>query len=114
MKTLEQIVSEVRDGGRPEYEELRYAICAMEALLTFNRLAFSKLARAEQEGKKPFLTSSAVWQRDENFNRNNRAYSKPPKEYVGWGNDPDNPEFLKRRKTSIKIMDKMIDLADKV
>ena len=103
MKTLDEIIESVRNGDRPEYEDLRYAICAMSALETFDRLAIMKLAEAEREGKKPVLTYSAQWQWEEHFNRRKKAGAKPPKEYVGWNNDPENPEFLKRRKVAKKI-----------
>lgn len=94
---LGQIIEAVRDGERPDYEDLRYAICAMSALLTFDRNAFMRLAEAETDGKKPFLVTSAQWQWEEHFRRVQSAMAKPPKEYVGWNNDPDNPAFLSRR-----------------
>lgn len=101
---LGEIINAVRDGERPDYEDLRYAICAMEALSIFDRNAFMKLAEAEQEGRKPFISTSAVWQWQQRFRRGQVAMSKPPKEWVGWNNDPDNPDFLARRKTAQQIM----------
>lgn len=109
MKTLNEIVNSVRDGARPDYEDLRYAICALEALRVFDGQAFMKLAEAEREGKKPFMVTSAQWQWEEHFNRHKRASEKPPKEYVGWNNDPDNPAFQARRGLSKKIMGKAIE-----
>lgn len=106
MKTLGEIVEAVRDGERPDYDDLRYAICAMEALAVFNRQAFMKLAETERDGKKPVLTRSAVWQWEEHFRREKIASDTPPKKYVGWNNDPDNPEFLERRKKSQQLMAK--------
>jgi TRAP-type C4-dicarboxylate transport system substrate-binding protein len=103
---LHEIISVVRDGGRPDYEDLRYAICALDALAVFNRSAFMKLAEAEREGRKPFMTSSAQWQWEEHYRREQTALGKPPKEYVGWNNDPDNPEFLARRKRAQAFMQK--------
>lgn len=108
MKTLGDIIDAVRDGERPDYEDLRYAICATSALMTFDRNALSNLAIAETEGKKPVLIYSAVFQHAENFNRVKRALSKPPKEYIGWGNDPENPDFLARRAQSIRLVEAVI------
>lgn len=110
-KTLAEIIESVRDGGRPDYDDLRYAICAMEAIATFDRMAFMRLAEAEKAGKKPFMTTSAQWQFEESFNRAKRAMDKPPKQYVGWNNDPDNPEFLARRKKSQRIIKAIVDKA---
>lgn len=103
MNTLSDIINAVRDGEKPDYEELRYAICAMSALSVFNRKALMNLAEAEREGKKPFLSYSAVHQWEEHYRREQTALGKSPKEYVGWNNDPENPEFLSRRNSSKKI-----------
>lgn len=102
--TLNEIIESVRDGNKPDYEDLRYAICAMSALMVFDRMALSKLAMAEIENKKPFLVHSAEWQFGEHLQRVNDAMDKPPKEYVGWNNDPENPDFLSRRKISIGVV----------
>ena len=107
--TLYEIIEAVRDGKRPDYEDLRYAICAMDALMTFDRMALQKLSIAETEGKTPILTYSAAWQYEEHFNRVKRALGKPPKQYVGWNNDPENPDFLARRKASSKIIAKVTE-----
>jgi hypothetical protein len=106
MNTLGDIIDSVRDGEKPEYEDLRYAICAMDALMTFDRMALMKLSEAESEGKKPVLVYSAKYQFKENFDRVKLALEKPPKEYIGWNNDPDNPEFLNRRNKAKRIMSK--------
>jgi hypothetical protein len=104
MKSLSDVIQQTMDGGKPEYEELRYALLAMSSLSVFNRQAFMRLADAEKSGKKPFMTTSANWQFEEHYRREQAALSKPPKEWLGWNNDPENPEFLKRRKISQKIM----------
>lgn len=106
-KTLSEIIESVRDGGRPDYEDLRYAICAMEALATFDRNALMRLADAEREGSRPFLVRSAVWQLNEYFGRTKRAGAKPPKEWIGWSNDPDNPEFLERRAAAKRLLERV-------
>lgn len=106
MKTLDEIIDAVRDGERPDYDDLRYAICALSALEVFDNTALMRLCEAERDGKKPFLVTSAQWQFEEHFNRRKRAGCKPPKEYVGWNNDPDNPEFLKRRELAKKVCSK--------
>lgn len=103
MRTLGNIVEAVQRNERPDYEELRYAVLALQALSTFDRMAFMKLAETEREQRKPLLTRSAVWQWEEFFNRIKRAMEKSPKEWVGWNNDPENPEFQERRSIALKI-----------
>lgn len=112
MRTLDEIVSAARGGEKPSVDELRYAVVAMDHLLTFDRMAFMTLAEAEREGKKPFLTRSAVWQWEEWFGRMKRALAKSPKEWLGPDNDPDSAEVQKRRAIASKIMDKAIRAAD--
>ncbi|MCT5065468.1 hypothetical protein LZM17_29195 [Pseudomonas aeruginosa] len=111
MRTIGEIIEATKAGERADYDELRYTICAMDALMTFDRQAIWKLAEAESEGKKPFLVYSAVWQRDENFGRIKRALAKPPKEYVGPNNDPDSPEVQERRRKFIALFDKVAESA---
>lgn len=108
MKTLGQIIDEVKQGLKPDYEDLRYAVCAMDALMVFDRNAIWKLAEAESENKKPVLVYSAVFQRDENFRRIKTAMNITPKQYVGPNNDPDSPEVQKRRKASQNLMSKVM------
>lgn len=105
MRTLLEIIDATRDGGRPEYDELRYAVCALDALTTFDEMALRKLVEAENEGKNPVLVWSAKFQYEERFNRMKRALNADPKTWVGWDNDPDNPEFVKRRQSAIRLFE---------
>ena len=104
--TLGEIIDLVRSGEKPNYDDLRYAVCALEALRTFDSMALMRLAGVEGKEKKTISPSSAVFQYEESFNRTKRSLAKPPKEWIGWENDPDNPEFLKRRMSSLKIFEK--------
>jgi len=108
MRTLGEIIEAAKSGEKPDYDELRYAVCAMDALMTFDRQAIWKLAQAEQEGKKPVLVYSGLWQRDENFGRIKRAMATTPREYVGANNDPDSPAVQERRRKSIALMDRLL------
>lgn len=105
---LGEIIEAVRSGERPDYEDLRYAICALEALTVFDSQALMRLAEAEQEGKRAFLVTSAAWQWGEHFERRKRALARPPKDYVGWNNDPDNPAFLERRQQAQRLVGKLM------
>lgn len=106
--SLGQIIEAVRSGERPGYEDLRYAICALVALSVFDSQALQRLSEAEKEGKRAFMVSSAEWQWNEHFERRKRALDKAPKAYVGWNNDPDNPEFLERRAQSVRLVEKLL------
>lgn len=108
MMTLGEIIEAARSGERPDYDELRMAVCAMDLLMTFDRQAIWKLAEAESGKKKSFLVNSAIWQRDENFGRIKRAMGKPPLEYLGASYNPDSPEVQERRRMSIGLMNKSV------
>jgi hypothetical protein len=104
VKTLGEIIEAAKSGERPDYDELRLAVCAMDMLMTFDRQAIWKLAEGEEKGKKPFLVWSGLWQRDENFTRVKRAMASDPKSYLGANYDPDSPAVQERRRMSIAIM----------
>ena len=105
MRPLGEIIEAARSGERPDYDELRLAVCAMDMLMTFDRQAIWKLAEGEQKGKKPMLVWSSLWQRDENFTRVKRAMATDPKSYLGPNYDPDSPAVQERRRMSIAIKD---------
>ena len=113
MRKLGEILDDARTGGKPEYDELRYAVCVLEALLTFDDRAMQKLYEAEDFGKKPQLIYSAKWQYEERFGRIKRAMEVNPKDYLGWNNDPDNPEVGIRRKALIKAVENLMDGKEK-
>ena len=106
MRTLGEISEAVRSNERPDYEELRYAVLAYQALTTFDSRALMRLSEAEREQKKPMLSNSAVFQYREHFTRFKLALAKSPQEWVGWNNDPANPEFQKHRAIGLKLLDR--------
>lgn len=108
MRTLGEIIEAARSGEKPTVDELRYAVCALDILMTFDRNALFKLAEAEQAGKKAVLVYSPTWQRDESFNRVKRALEKSPKEYLGPNFDPDRAEVQLRRKASVDLYTKAL------
>jgi hypothetical protein len=51
--------------------------------------------------------------RNESFNRYKSALQKSPKDYVGWNNDPMNPEYQKLRQAESKLFDKLFEKVSK-
>lgn len=111
MRTLGEIIEAAKAGEHPDYDELRLAVCALDALMTFDRDAIWKLAAAEQEGKRPMLVWSAVWQRDEQFGRVRRALAKSPRDFLGQTYDPDSPEVQARRRKALALFDRLAQQA---
>lgn len=105
MKTLSEIIEICKDGGKPDVDDARFAICALDALLTFESTSLMRRASRDKEGKKDVFSHN--WYFEESFNRIKRAMGKPPIEYLGDNHNPDNPEVQKRRKVSQKMWDKV-------
>lgn len=104
MKTLGEIIDETKDGGRPDYDDLRYALIAMCALHHFAFKSLIDLAQREHEGKyKPNLFG-LDWASRERFNQLKAAMAVPPKQYVGESHDPDSEECKKWRSISKNVL----------
>ena len=108
MKTLSEIIDETKDGGRPEYDELRYALVAMCALHQFAFKSLMDLASRERDGKYKPTLFGLDWTAKERFNQFKAALNMPPKEYVGTSHDPDGEEAKKWRKISKGILNKVL------
>lgn len=107
MKKLGEIIDEVMDGGRPEYDELRYALIAVNALRGFDSRAIMKLWDKERNGKYKANLFGLEWEARESHTRAQKAMEVDPKTYVGPDHDPDNPECQKFRKAAKNMMTRM-------
>lgn len=108
MKNLGEIIELCKAGEKPDIDDARMAICALDALITFDSTHIMRMAQREADGKKTGIFT-AERNYAEHFNRMKRALSKPPIEWLGPNNNPDNPETQKRRQVSKKIFEKMFD-----
>lgn len=99
MRTLFDIIQDVQNGGMPKYDELRYAVCALDALNIFHSLALHDLAALEQRQDLKEPMHSAEFHFHNCFIRTKEAFNLSPKEWLGWQNDPANQAYLDRRKT---------------
>jgi len=100
MRTVGDILEAVKDGEQPSFDEMKYCLLAIEALHFFNLRAIKYLS----EDKTLF---SPKKEKEEALNRMERCLNTGAKEYVGWENDPDNPDFQKNRKNMKKLLDKL-------
>lgn len=109
MRTLFEIIEEVKDNKRPDYEELRYA------LLVYNFMMFMdhKNLREELLSEKRSSEFIRKFKAQNSHDMFRNALSKSPKDYLGWNEDPENPEYQKRRKLSEKIYDNFLAKREK-
>lgn len=96
MRILSEIIEDVKAGGKPEYDELRFALLAYNALLFFADRDVRRLSEPTVSELIKKLTN------EENFNRHKKALEKDPKVYIG-NDNPDLPEYQEQRKQSERI-----------
>lgn len=108
MRTLIEIIEDVKDGKKPEYEELRYALVVMDFLSigidTFLLMDLYGKGKLQDWDKKKFELKWEIKQ---------KALKSDPKVYAG-SLDPDLPERQKERALFKKIGDKCIKKSQEV
>jgi hypothetical protein len=97
MRTLSEILKAARDNEQIEVREARYALCVMDALSTFDTQAL----KGHKVG--PFDQFA------ESFRRWKAELGKSPDQWLGWDNDPENPECQRRRDISKKLYDRIVN-----
>lgn len=105
MRVLSDIVDDVKSGGRPEYDELRFALLVYNALLFFADQDVRSLSEPTCSELRKKLTS------EENFNRHKKALDKDPQAYIG-GDNPDLPEYQEQRKRSERIFNGILKIIE--
>lgn len=105
MRNLHEIIEDCKLNKKPDYDELKYALLVMSGVLN---LVNYELCKLYAEGKMPneFIRKLKL---DGICSMYRKALNKPPKEYLGWGNDPENPEYQRFH----AIGNTLVDLAIK-
>lgn len=102
MRNLSDVIEDCKTNGRPDYEELRYSVLVMTGVLN---MVNSELIKLYVEGKMPnkFIRKMKLDGGVCTMYRN--ALNKSPKDYLGWNNDPENPEYQKFHAMGNKLAD---------
>lgn len=104
MRSLFDIVEEVKDNKKPDYEELRYALLVYSFLLSMDhRHLREELLKEERPNQ--FIRELRA---KNSFDMYKGALEKSPKEYLGWQDDPENPEYQKFRLLGKSLFNKAI------
>lgn len=93
MRTLEDLVNAALEGQKLDAEEVTYAFLALNNLLI--HLNNDLFAASHSLATTRTLTVEQLAQSV--FERQNRCMKTPPKEWIGWNNDPANAEVQARR-----------------
>jgi len=99
MRKLIDIVESAKDGKMPTHEECYWAMLALSHLHYFE----ANDLRSITNGKEDIRSKMTA---DEAFRRRKIAFDKSPMDWVGWPNDPSNPEYQKVRATAFKVFEK--------
>jgi hypothetical protein len=105
MRTLYDIIEATKKNERPEYDELRYSILVMTGILN---LVNHELAEIYVTGKMPSEFSRKLKLSGGSVTMYGEALRKPPKEYLGWNNDPENPDYQRFHEIGLKLVDKAL------
>ena len=98
--SLSEIIEACKDGRKPDYDDLRLAVCVLESLSIFDHMDMRRAINRPN-----FYTPTRI--HDEMFRRWKRATERPPVEWLGWQNHPDNPEHQQAVARSRRIIDSL-------
>ena len=99
MRTLLEIIEAAKSNSPITSAEGRYALCAMDGLATFDRMAIRRLARTNEGAMRVAEGMHARW---------HNALGLTPRSYLGEAYNPENPEYQERRKMSLKLFDRFL------
>jgi len=102
MRTLLEIIETTKDGETPAPDETYWAMLALSALSAFDSQDFHRLL---YKGTNDILTPQVLG--ESRHQRWKAALGKSPKEWVGWNNDPSNPDYQKFRTMAFGLLDKV-------
>ncbi len=101
MRNLADIIEDVKTNGKPDYEELRYSVLVLTSMMN--------MASMTIRGLKPDTKEVFLNMKKDNIHRMyHTALNKSPKEYLGWNDDPENPEYQRFHAIGSKLVDKAL------
>lgn len=108
MRTLYEIIKDVKDNKSPDYEELRYALLVYESMFNMNTITLRSILSSDREIPKPI--KDLMW--ENSYKMAHTALNQSPKEYLGWNNDPENPDYQKFRQAGNELIEKILSGQD--
>lgn len=99
MKDLLDLIEDCKANKEVDAEDLRYAVIALTTVIN---MSSNKLMRFYKQDMKPIdkillENHFAAW---------TNALNKSPKDWLGWNNDPKNPEYQRFHAIGTKLADK--------
>jgi hypothetical protein len=106
MRNLSDIIEDCKLNKKLDYDELKYALLVMTGVLNLVNL---ELVELYAKGKMPGELERKVKLENGICTMYHKALNRPPKEYLGWDNDPENPEYQKFHAIGNKLIDKALN-----
>ena len=102
MRNLSEIIEDCKLNKSVDNAELKYATIALTSLMNFS---MSTIMRIYDKSQSQFDKL-----RVENVhNAYNTALNKSPKEWLGWNNDPENPDYQKFHALGNRLVEKALN-----
>lgn len=105
MRSLDLIIEDLKSGKDITYTECRYALLVYEGLLNLDHSRLLDITHSA----KPVVAAELQRIGEQSHNRIQMALSRPPDDYLGWNNDPKNPDYQKTRAIGLKIVQAAIE-----
>lgn len=105
MRNLSEIIEDCKTNGTPDYEELRYSVLVMTSVLN---MVNSELIKLYVTGEMPKEFIRKMKLEGGTCTMYRTALNKSPKEYLGWNNDPENPEYQKFHAIGTRLVEKAL------
>ncbi len=101
MRNLSDIVEDCKLNKEVDYQELKYALLVYVSLMNMASMTIRNI--------KPDTRELILNMKKDNIHKMyHTALNKSPKEYLGWNNDPENPEYQKFHQIGNKLVDKAL------
>ena len=99
MKKLSEIIDYCKRNKEVDAYDLKYAVVALTYLLNMANSKLLKFYKNDMNKLDKLILEN-------HYKACNAAMNKPPKEWLGWNNDPENPEYQKFHAWGSKLVDK--------
>ena len=106
---LGEIIDSIKHNKPVDIEDMIYAILMLDSLWFWEKRAIRDMADVKRGYRKAMLNGDPLFQEKESLRRSQTSYDKNPKEWMGWENDPKNPDYQKRIEIGNKILEKLMN-----
>lgn len=105
MKNLVEIIEDCKLNKieNMDKKELQYAVIAITSIANMSMSAIMQLYQKDS------ISKFNKMQLENIYNAYNVALNKPPKEWLGWNNDPENPEYQKFHALGTRLVNKALE-----